>query len=107
MIGGGTLLGLANLMTGVKDFNSICEMAKQGDNSTVDMLVKDIYGDKSPYFDLQSDILASSFGKVAFTNHFDDDMKLRAHTPNKKEDILNSLVFMISFNIGQLATLTA
>ncbi len=27
MIGGGTLLGLANLMTGVRDFDQIIEMA--------------------------------------------------------------------------------
>lgn len=49
MIGGGTLLGLANLLTGVNDFDTINEMAKNGNNANVDMLVKDIYGDKSPF----------------------------------------------------------
>ena len=44
MIGGGTLLGLANLLTGVNDFDRILEMSKQGNNAEVDMLVKDIYG---------------------------------------------------------------
>ena len=100
MIGGGTLLGLANLMTGVKDFDTICDMAVKGDNSSVDLLVRDIYGDKSPYSDLSSEILASSFGKVAFTNVFDENMTLIDHKRHKPEDILNSLVFMISFNIG-------
>ena len=32
MIGGGTLLGLANLLTGVKDFDQILDLSKQGDN---------------------------------------------------------------------------
>lgn len=49
MIGGGTLLGLANLLTGVNDFDTILEMSKRGDNSNVDLLVKDIYGSNSPF----------------------------------------------------------
>jgi len=65
MIGGGTLLGLSNLLTGERDFDTIIKMAQEGDNSNVDMLVKDIYGENSPFKDLQGDLLASSFAKVA------------------------------------------
>lgn len=65
MIGGGTLVGLSNLLTGIKDFDTIIEMSQVGDNSGVDMLVKDIYGDKSPFKELQGDWLASSFARVA------------------------------------------
>jgi type II pantothenate kinase len=32
MIGGGTLLGLSNLLTGIKDFDQILDLSKQGDN---------------------------------------------------------------------------
>ena len=64
MIGGGTLIGLSNLLTGNKDFESIVRKAQMGNNSNVDMLVKDIYGENSP-FSLQGDLLASSFAKVA------------------------------------------
>ena len=49
MIGGGTLLGLSNLLTGINDFDKILEMSKRGDNSQVDLLVKDIYGNNSPF----------------------------------------------------------
>jgi pantothenate kinase len=49
MIGGGTLLGLANLLTGVKDFDEITKLANQGNNAEVDMLVKDIYGKDAPF----------------------------------------------------------
>ena len=65
MIGGGTLLGLSNLLTGVNDFDTIIKMAQEGDNSNVDMLVKDIYGDNAPFKELQGELLASSFAKVA------------------------------------------
>ena len=33
MIGGGTLLGLSNLLTGINDFDSITELASKGDYS--------------------------------------------------------------------------
>ena len=65
MIGGGTLLGLSNLLTGINDFDTIVKMAQEGDNSNVDMLVKDIYGTNTPFKELQGDLLASSFAKVA------------------------------------------
>jgi pantothenate kinase len=102
MIGGGTLLGLSNLLTGINDFDSIIEMSKKGDHTKVDMLVKDIYGQNSPIKGLHGDLLASSFAKVAYDNEFDKKMKYNEETSKKysKEDILNSLVFMISFNIG-------
>ena len=65
MIGGGTLVGLANMMTGINDFDTIIELASQGDNTNVDMLVKDIYGKNSPFKELGEDLLASSFAKMA------------------------------------------
>eukprot|EP00349_Pseudokeronopsis_sp_Brazil_P011269 CAMPEP_0202973616 /NCGR_PEP_ID=MMETSP1396-20130829/51894_1 /ASSEMBLY_ACC=CAM_ASM_000872 /TAXON_ID= /ORGANISM="Pseudokeronopsis sp., Strain Brazil" /LENGTH=171 /DNA_ID=CAMNT_0049705971 /DNA_START=324 /DNA_END=839 /DNA_ORIENTATION=+ len=108
MIGGGTLLGLGNILTGENNFDRIVELAQKGDNRNVDMLVRDIYGDFVPIEGLDGDLLASSLAKVTFDNEFDKDMQF-THKPAqsyRKEDILNSLVFMISFNIGQLAVLT-
>jgi pantothenate kinase len=61
------------------------------------MLVRDIYGSNSPFKELQGDLLASSFAKIA--NDQEGDIRSRF----KQEDILASLVCMISFNIGQLA----
>lgn len=52
MIGGGTLVGLSNLLTGINDYDEIIELSKKGDNSNVDMMVKDIYGEKSPFKEL-------------------------------------------------------
>jgi len=66
MIGGGTLVGLSNLLTGIKDFDEIIKRAQNGNNGNVDMLVKDIYGKNSPFKELDGDILSSSFGKLAY-----------------------------------------
>ena len=49
MIGGGTLIGLSNLLTGNREFEKIIEKAQMGNNAKVDMLVKDIYGENSPF----------------------------------------------------------
>ena len=74
MIGGGTLVGLANMMTGINNFETIIELASQGDNTKVDMLVKDIYGKNSPFKELGEDLLASSFAKMAtVTPLFEED----------------------------------
>lgn len=72
-------------------------MAQQGNNANVDMLVKDIYGDKSPISELAGDILASSFAKIA-SDHSNSGVSMRDRYKN--EDVLNSLVTMISINIG-------
>jgi len=52
MIGGGTLIGLSNLLTGINDFDEIIATASKGDHTKVDMMVRDIYGDNSPFQDL-------------------------------------------------------
>jgi type II pantothenate kinase len=64
MIGGGTLVGLVNMMTGIRDFNKIIELGQSGNHAGVDFLVGDIYGDKSRFKELKTDWLASSFARV-------------------------------------------
>ena len=106
MIGGGTLVGMANLMTGINDFDTIVKLAQEGDNTNVDMLVKDIYGKDSPFKELGEDLLASSFAKMADATPL-YEMDGREGQKYNKNDVLNSLVTMISINIGRLACSTA
>lgn len=62
------------------------------------MLVKDIYGEDSPGGQLNGDIPASSFAKVSYNLV---EQRMGAEKKEyKDEDILNSLMFMMSFNIG-------
>eukprot|EP00356_Strombidium_inclinatum_P004729 CAMPEP_0170494262 /NCGR_PEP_ID=MMETSP0208-20121228/14540_1 /TAXON_ID=197538 /ORGANISM="Strombidium inclinatum, Strain S3" /LENGTH=148 /DNA_ID=CAMNT_0010770295 /DNA_START=735 /DNA_END=1177 /DNA_ORIENTATION=+ len=105
MIGGGTLVGLSHLLTGVRDFDEIVDLASKGNHAGVDFLVKDIYGEKNPFKEtLQGEWLASSFARAANDTETPPDQLKDKY---KKEDILNSLMFMMSYNIGQLACCTA
>ncbi len=98
-IGGGTFLGLCRLLTGANDFDMALEMASEGDSDVADMVVGDIYGRGYNKFQLSSDTLACSFGKVGMSE--DPRSSL---TDN---DISKSLMVMITMNIGQVAYLNA
>lgn len=65
-LGGGTLWGLLSLLTGARNFDDMLAMADKGDNSAVDLLVGDIYGEGMGYekIGLKEKTIASSFGKV-------------------------------------------
>ncbi|KAI3335453.1 fumble-domain-containing protein [Ustulina deusta] len=63
-LGGGTLWGLLSLLTSADSFDDMLDMAAQGDNAKVDMLVGDIYGTDYNKIGLKSTAIASSFGKV-------------------------------------------
>jgi type II pantothenate kinase len=65
-LGGGTLWGMLSLLTGARTFDDMLAMADKGDNSAVDLLVGDIYGEGMGYekIGLSEKTIASSFGKV-------------------------------------------
>ncbi|KAK7985075.1 hypothetical protein PG996_005685 [Apiospora saccharicola] len=63
-LGGGTLWGILSLLTPAESFDEMLDMAAQGENSKVDMLVGDIYGTDYGKIGLKSSTIASSFGKV-------------------------------------------
>jgi type II pantothenate kinase len=70
-------------------------LSEQGDNSSVDMLVGDIYGQDYNRLGLKSTTIASSFGKV-----FKKGGEKKSFAP---EDISRSLLYAVSNNIGQIA----
>lgn len=152
-LGGGTLWGLLSLLTGAKSFDGafefgfvfsvfrpaikcadaevFCEildmlaLADKGDNSSVDMLVGDIYGQDYQKIGLKSSTIASSFGKVFRQNgstsspikgadasvangggeHEKEEQEKEEEGKKdfKAEDISRSLLYAISNNIGQIA----
>ncbi|TKD72560.1 type II pantothenate kinase [Pseudalkalibacillus hwajinpoensis] len=90
-IGGGTLMGLAYLLTEQKQFENIMLLAEKGDRTGIDLKVRDIYeGVVSP---VGGDLTASNFG---FLERMMED-ELRA------EDILACLVGMISETLMMIA----
>lgn len=65
-VGGGTLIGLSTIMTGISDFDEIKANAFKGKREGIDLLVKDIYqGMDTP---IDGNLTASNFGKVGITD---------------------------------------
>ncbi len=61
-VGGGTMIGLSYLLTGIGDFETIIERAKDGIRDNVDLKVHHIYnGRPSP---IPGDLTASNFGRI-------------------------------------------
>ncbi|KAJ2077912.1 hypothetical protein H4R24_004832 [Coemansia sp. RSA 988] len=97
-LGGGTLWGLLHLLTGERSFDAMLGLTKSGDNTKVDMMVGDIYGNDYGKIGLKASNIASSMGGVyrkTLDKQFDD------------ADIARSLLYMVSNNIGQIAYLNA
>lgn len=88
------------------------QLADKGDNSSVDMLVGDIYGAGYEKIGLKSSTIASSFGKVFRQGQKDSTSGAAPEGEDKKasfkaEDISRSLLYAISNNIGQIAYMNA
>jgi len=98
-IGGGTLWGLLSILTPASTFDEMLELSERGDNSKVDMLVGDIYGQDYNKLGLKSTMIASTFGKV-----FKKGGEKKRFSP---EDISKSLLYAVSNNIGQIAYMNA
>jgi len=104
-LGGGTLWGLLSLLTPARTFDEMLALSEQGDNSSVDMLVGDIYGMDYSKLGLKSTTIASSFGKV-FKNRGEGKEQSEGGT-FRSEDISRSLLYAVSNNIGQIAYMNA
>lgn len=90
-VGGGTLVGLAALLTGCSDFNKIKQLASKGVRENIDLLVRDIYqGMDTP---IAGDLTASNFGKVGIT----------AHTEHPQEDMLATVQGLVGEVITTLS----
>lgn len=61
-VGGGTLLGLSQLLVGINDFETVIALSKEGNRDHVDLKVKHIYGDEEP--PVPGDFTASNFAYV-------------------------------------------
>jgi len=101
-LGGGTFWALCKLLTDIKSFDEVKTLSENGDNRNVDLLVGDIYGSDLGNLGLTADVIASSLGKIGISK-----LEGLKEKPPKKEDIVRSLLFMISNNIAQIGYLNA
>ncbi|XP_065339315.1 pantothenate kinase 3 isoform X3 [Cloeon dipterum] len=97
-LGGGTFLGLCCLLTGCNSFEEAIELASKGDNTSVDKLVRDIYGGDYDRFDLPGDLVASSFGNM----NSKDKRQLVS-----REDLARATLVTITNNIGSITRMCA
>lgn len=85
-LGGGTLLGLGQLLLGTSDHEQLAELAARGDRRHVDLLVSDIY--QNGEIPLAGDLTAANFGKV--------------ESP-QPQDLAQALARLVAENVGLLA----
>ncbi|KAK7602808.1 hypothetical protein V9T40_006782 [Parthenolecanium corni] len=97
--GGGTFWGLGSLLTKAKGFDELLKLAEKGEHRHVDLLVRDIYGGDCKVLGLPGDVIASSFGRVCQSRETNENVT--------DEDVARSLLFVISNDIGQIASLYA
>ena len=90
-MGGGTFYGLVSTLTTCETFRDAIELANQGDNSRVDLLVRDIYGRDYTEHGLKADVVASSFGKLT---------RPEMREGVRPSDVALSALVMISVNIA-------
>jgi len=87
-LGGGTIVGLAAALFGVRDFDAIAALAARGDRRRVDLLIRDIYpgGD----FLLPGDVNAASFAKLA----------VAGSGPADAADLAHGIMGLVGENVG-------
>lgn len=61
-VGGGTLMGLAQMITGITGYDEIINKSRQGKRDSIDLKVSDIYEGATP--PISGDLTASNFGKA-------------------------------------------
>ena len=88
-LGGGSLLGLASALLGVRSYEEIMQLCEVGNAANVDILMSDIYGNTEA-----SETVAVSLGKVALTEG-----------TFEKADLARSLLNMFAYNVGNIAYL--
>lgn len=93
-VGGGTIIGLSSLLTGIGEYPNIVSQARQGQRNRVDLTVKDIYeGEAPPIF---GDLTASNFGKAPFIN-----------APIDKKDMLAAIMGLVGETVATTSMFAA
>ena len=95
-MGATTLWSLLTLTCGYEDPDIVLIDATKGDNQFIDLSVGDIYGGNYSQFSLQSDLIASSFGKLKYVK---DISKVQ------KKDIARSLVTLYASSVSQITAM--
>ncbi|CAM3525397.1 type II pantothenate kinase [Marinicrinis lubricantis] len=91
-VGGGTIMGLSFLMTGIQEFEKIVQLAKDGNRSSIDLTVAHVYEGAVP--PIPGDLTASNFGRVQSSEQ-------------RPEDLLASVIGMVGETVSTASVLAA
>lgn len=94
-VGGGTLIGLSHLLTGVTRYDDIVALASQGSRDRIDLKVKHIYEDKEP--PISGELTASNFGQDLFS--ISDNLT--------KEELLATVIGLVGETVSTVSVQAA
>lgn len=94
-VGGGTLLGLSHLLTGVTDYEEIVRLASNGSRERIDLKVKHIYEGKEP--PISGELTASNFGNDLFS--VSDELT--------KEELLATVIGLVGETVSTVSVQAA
>jgi type II pantothenate kinase len=89
-VGGGTLVGLSALATGVRDYDDIVRFASVGLRDEIDLKVSHIYEGSTP--PIPGELTASNFGRW-----------LQTGGSERKEDVLASVVGLVGETVASVS----
>jgi len=98
-LGGGVFMALMKLLFNLEDYSMVVRLASKGNRYNVDLKVSDIYSkDDNRIDDIFKEFTAASLGKIS-TPHDLESIK--------KEDIIQSILYIIGESIGILSACMA
>lgn len=95
-VGGGTMMGLSQLLTGLTDYETIVPLAAKGFRDRIDLKVRQIYEGTEP--PISGNLTASNFGNI---------LSLASTDQLKKEDLLASVIGMVGETVATASVLAA
>ncbi len=95
-VGGGTMMGLSQLLTGLTEYEAIVPLAAKGIRDRIDLKVSHIYEGADP--PIPGDLTASNFGNI---------VPLVSADQLNKEELLASIVGLVGETVATVSVLAA
>jgi type II pantothenate kinase len=95
-VGGGTMMGLSQLLTGLSDYDTIVPLAAKGIRDRIDLKVSQIYKGTVP--PIPGDLTASNFGNI---------LAMASTGELEKEELLASVMGMVGETVATVSVLAA
>lgn len=95
-VGGGTIMGLSQLMTGLTDYDELVQLAAGGSREQIDLQVRHIYEGAEP--PIPGDLTASNFGRLN---------SLTSQERFSNSDLLSSIIGLVGETVATTSVLAA